>query len=72
VKYIRVYQTPRNTITAKINERRHDNVTPTSLERLAQIVMTEQMLGRCDVTPNMVGVVGWTANIHYGRRHGGS
>jgi hypothetical protein len=64
MKHIRVYQTIRNTITVRVNERRHGSVTPSSLQRLSRIVMTEQMLGCCDVSPNLVGVVGWTANIY--------
>jgi hypothetical protein len=68
MKHIRVYQTPRNTTTVIINKHRHGNVTPASLARLVQIVTAEQTASNCDVTPNLIGTVGWTANIYSFRK----
>jgi hypothetical protein len=63
MKHIKVYQTLRGTTSVVINLRRHGNVTPSSLERLGNIVLTQQMLNNCEVTP-LTNTVGWIANIY--------
>jgi hypothetical protein len=63
MKHIKVYQTPRGTTSVVINLRRHGNVTPSSLKRLSNVILTQQMLNNCCMEP-LTNTVGWIANIY--------